>query len=567
MRQLPGIAVSTLALLTAGLCGSFEAASAGPPAGSQDGWPKRPWTSAMAEHLWNRAGFGASSDEIEAWVESGQTQVVEKLLSTPRIPAPAFHWQRPALRNIEFPSVRFGDPARDSGNLARALPDRFEGLTRLEGVYEYSAWWFDRMLRSEDPLRDRMTLFWHGHFATSIREVTDFYGMIEQNIFLREHALESFEDLLRGIARDRVMLAYLNNDVNRRGYANENWARELMELFSLGDGNFTETDVKEVARAFTGWTHRNGEFRFDRSLHDSGQKTVLGVSGKLDGDDVIDIILEQEACGRWIAGEILLYLEGRPPSPARRQHYGKLLQGNEYHIGNMLRALFLDPEFYSESTVGKRVSSPIDYLVGCARRTGARPPGLFFVAGGQILGQRIFMPPSVNGWEGGMTWINTASVLQRSSLAGVLLGQFSIENLIEGNVIPSATIEGGANLRPEGGKKKYDFYSKHVLMLRNAEYAAWDSVVDLAGIIGAQVDPESAAQDGDNKQLSRLLLNELLAVQPSAASIDSMAVKLTELHTRHNVPQGRLFEDTAQAEAILREAAYHVFGLVEAQLN
>lgn len=563
MRQLPDIATFTSALLAAGLCASFYAA----PLGSQASAPMNPWTAAMAEHLWNRAGFGASSAEIEAWVKLGQARVVESLIARPRDAAPAFDWKRPALRNIEIPSTRKGDPARDSGNLARALPDRFEGLTRLEGMYEYSAWWFERMLRSEDPLRDRMTLFWHGHFATSVREVTDFYGMIEQNIFLRAHALESFEDLLRGIARDRVMLAYLNNDVNRRGYANENWARELMELFSLGDGNFTETDVKEVARAFTGWTHRNGEFCFDRSLHDSGQKTVLGVSGKLDGDDVIDIILEQEACGRWIAGEILRYLEGRPPSQARVQHYGKLLQGNDYHIGNMLRELFLDPEFYSESTIGKRVSSPIDYLVGCARRTGARPPGLFFVAGGQILGQRIFMPPSVNGWEGGMTWINTASVLQRSSLAGVLLGQFSIENLIEGNVIPSATIEGGANLRPEGGKKKYDFYSKHVLMLRNAEYAAWDSVVDLAGIIGAQVNADFADKDRDNKRLARLLLNELLAVQPSEASIESIAAKLTELHTLHDVPQGRLFEDTADAEAILRAAAYHVFGLVEAQLN
>ncbi|MGH8311468.1 MAG: DUF1800 domain-containing protein, partial [Steroidobacteraceae bacterium] len=289
------------------------------------------------------------------------------------------------------------------------------------------------MIESDDPLRDRMTVFWHGHFCSSVKEVASSQDMINQIQFLRGHALGRFEALVRGIGRDPAMLRYLNNDNNVKDHPNENWARELMELFSLGDGNYTETDIKQAARAFTGWSRDltgSGSFEYKRTDHDFGGKRVLSVDGNLDGDHVIDIVLEQPACGRFLARKILAYLEGVPPTQERVDDYADFLRKNSYDFGKMLRRLFRDPQFYRDEVVGSRVTAPVEYLVGAARRLEIDPPGQMVLNAGDVLGQRLFWPPSVKGWEEGMAWITTATMMQRSNMIGVMVGLVDVRELL-----------------------------------------------------------------------------------------------------------------------------------------
>ena len=296
-------------------------------------------------------------------------------------------------------------------------------------LIEFRIWWVRRMLSGVDPLRERMTLFWHGHFTSSFEDVRNSHEMIQQNELFRAEGLGSFASLLHDVARDPAMLEYLDNDVNRVGEPNENFARELMELFTLGEGHYTEQDVREVARAFTGWSDRGGVFRFQRRGHDFGRKTVLGESGNFFGGQVLDLLLEQEACPRWIATQLLEYFEGVEAEEARVERYAALLRDNDYEVSALLRALFLDPDFYRDEVVGMRVASPIDYLVSTARKLGVEPPPELIVGGARLLGESLLEPPNVEGWEGGLAWITTSSLMTRANLVGVMLGAVHLEEL------------------------------------------------------------------------------------------------------------------------------------------
>jgi uncharacterized protein DUF1800 len=402
-------------VLAAGTVFSQSAPDAGAPE----------WTARTVEHLYNRAGFGARSAEIEAGVHLGREALVKKLLtgSGPRA--------EPFLVE-EHGRPRPGELAGLDADARREKIAQYRREDQRQ-IVQFAGWWVEQMLSGNDPLRERMTLLWHGWFTSSMRDVKNSGAMIRQNEFLREHALGSFRELVHGILRDPAMLDYLDNNKNRKDAPNENLARELMELFTLGEGHYTEQDVKEAARALSGWWSRDGEFFVNRRQHDGGTKTVLGRTGAFDADDLADILLEQEACPRWVASRLIEHLEGRAPSPQRVADYASFLRAHDFRIDAFLERLFNDPEFYADDVVAARISGPLDFLVGSCKRLGIDPPPAVVASAAGILGQRVFDPPSVKGWDGGRAWITTSSFLQRGNMAGMLLGVVKIEDVMKGD--------------------------------------------------------------------------------------------------------------------------------------
>ena len=431
------------------------------------------------------------------------------------------------------------------------------------------------MIRADDPLRDHMTVFWHGHFVSSIKEVARAQKMITQIQFLRDNALGPFETLMRGIGRDPAMLVYLNNDSNVKDHPNENWSRELMELFSLGDGNYTEDDIKQASRAFTGWSEEDGRFVNHRLEHDFGQKTVLGESGNFDGDDVITILLKQPACGRFLAKKLITYFEGVAPSAERTEDYAAFLRNNDYHIGKLLRRLFKDPAFYRDEVVGTRVSGPIEYLVGMARRLQVDPPGQMVITSGSVLGQRLFWPPSVKGWDGGMNWITTASLMHRSNMAGVMLGLVQVDRLMtddefdEGAKMSEAPAMQSSANDPNAMSSDATSKDKKKPKSRSGAFNALDYIQET----GWQPDLslrsrlKSVAARASDAAIVQNLLGELLAVAPASGTESDLVRFLHDEREKTGVAEGALLDDAEVGETLLRRLAHLILSLPEAQLN
>ncbi len=512
------------------------------------------WDARAAEHLINRAGFGARPEEIARAVELGAEGFVDALLAGPgtepaRFPAERFDY-RAAMRAVAM-SAGSDDPQSRRLEFAEA-----DGLRDADQAQRdrYLDFWMERLLAAEDPLRERMTLFWHGYFTSSYRDVKNSYELIAQNEFLRTNALGRFSDLVRGIARDPAMLEYLDNDSNRKGHPNENFARELMELFTLGEGHYGEHDVKEAARAFTGWTDEDGVFTFEWRRHDFGYKTVLGKTGRLDGDDVLDILLAQETCARFVAARLLGYFEGSKPVEERVAEYAALLRASEYDLASFLRHLFLDPRFYRAEIVGARVASPLDYLIGCARRLGLEPPGRFLALASAALGERLFDPPNVKGWEGGEAWITTASLIGRSNQVGALLGVVEARDVLgrgARRVDPDAdsdTPQDGDGAREPGSRN-------------SGRLAAGTSrFLDLSGRVGAS----GLARD---EAIVDLLLSELLAVPPSPEIRSEALAFLATARGESPKREGRRLVGREGVEPVLRRLAHFILSLPDAHLN
>jgi uncharacterized protein (DUF1800 family) len=352
-----------------------------------------PWNARWAGHLLRRAAFGASPERLGRAVREGPEKTIDELLT--------------------------GSPdcAETDAILARAG----EQFVSLESIDMIRGWWVYAMLYGGHPLREKMTLFWHDHFATSVVKVKSPALMYRQNQLLRKHALGKFGLFLRQVGRDVAMLLWLDSNQNVKGRPNENYARELMELFSLGVGNYTEKDVQEAARAFTGW-HTDDEqtaFAFSNDDHDDGVKTVLGKSGKWTGDDLIPILLERPACGLFIAGKIYreFISETAPPRRlleplARRFH----TSGGDIAdlVGTMLRSRL----FFSSHAFQRRIKSPVEFVLGAVQ---AAWPGPFGTPGLAVaisrMGQKLFAPPNVKGWPGGRSWLNTSTLLARNNFA------------------------------------------------------------------------------------------------------------------------------------------------------
>ena len=545
------------------------------------------WNARAAEHLLNRAGFGARPAEIERAVRVGQAAFVEELLAGYGEDEPFFldPPQRPARAEM----AAMGPDAR------REAQGRYRRKQR-ELLFQFSGWWIEEMLDGRHPLRERMTLFWHGYFTSSFREVRDAAAMVRQNELCREHALARFDQLLREMLRDPAMLAYLDNDQNRKASPNENLARELMELFTLGEGNYTEQDVKEAARALTGWQAREGEEAFfNRRQHDRGRKTVLGVSANLDADGLVDVLLEQPACPRWVAGKLLAWFEGREPREARLAEYAAHLKSSGWDVSAFLRKLFLDPQFYSEDVVGTRIAGPVEYLVGSCRRLGLEPPPqLVWLAAGQ-LGQRLFDPPNVKGWEGGAAWVTTSSLLQRGNYAGMLLGVVKLDDVLrpDPEMSPEMTMdeasmdendegmdgvdEGPSEPRESARERTGGEAQDGPAAARaRARIQAAGLGAELGGLrrLGELYRPSlnlsarcaRAGAAGDAAILGHLC-SELLAVEVTAPSRAVLARFLAQERGSLGVADGKLLEHQPGAEKLLRRLAHLILSLPEAQLH
>jgi len=396
--------------------------------------PADPWDARKAAHLLRRAGFGPLPEEVDRAVAAGLDRTVDALFAfPPDPPAPAV-----------FDDVRGAEQQLDSTLEAlRAAKQRIDLKTHpeLRALYQevgrqhgraivtLATWWLDRMATSPAPLQEKLVLFWHGHFTSAFGDVHDAVAMFNQNQLYRRSAAGNFARLLDGVARDPAMLRYLNNDANRKGHPNENWARELMELFTMGIGHYTETDVKESARAWTGWTlrdYRTAEdrrvFAFKLMIHDDGPKMFLGQAGPWDGTDVMRIILGQEATPRWIAGKLAAFFVGPAPDAGLVAAMAQQLRAANYELTPALKTMLRSRAFYRPDVMLAQVKGPVEFAVGAVRHLGINAPDwvrVYQAAG--AMGQRLFFPPTVAGWHGGTSWINAGTIFARTDLAAGLI--------------------------------------------------------------------------------------------------------------------------------------------------
>jgi uncharacterized protein (DUF1800 family) len=306
--------------------------------------------------------------------------------------------------------------------------------------------WMTRMATSPAQLREKMTLFWHGHFACRVRQPE---AALRLNNTLRRLALGKFPDLLLAVSREPAMLQFLNNQQNKKEHPNENFAREVMELFTLGRGNYTEHDVKEAARAFTGWGYGNangaaGSFLFRARQHDDGPKTFLGQTGNLGGEDVLRIILNQPAAATFLVTKLYRFFVNDVPDPTRIAPLAARFRASGYDISDLLEHVFSADWFYDAANVGTHIKSPVELVAGLRRSLGLEfEQELPLLNYQKALGQTLFMPPNVAGWPGGRSWIDSSSLLLRLQLPAVLLKNAAFNVVLK---------EDENDIRPQMGK-------------------------------------------------------------------------------------------------------------------
>jgi uncharacterized protein (DUF1800 family) len=378
---------------------------------------KEQWTYDTSAHLAARAGFGESLSQLERWTQQGMEATIQELLhpvsDTTAPPSCAAPNQFPQLQE----RVRLAKSAEEKKEARRALREVIK-----QQLHELINWWTQRMLTTQAPLVEKMTLFWHGHFATSALKVRSPYKVWQQNETFRRHGLGSFAALTKAISRDPAMMVYLDVQTSHAEHPNENFARELMELFTLGEGNFTEDDVKVAARAFTGYRiNRLEEFRFVGRQFDGGSKTFLQQTGNWNGDQIIDIILQQPAAAKFISSKLWKFFAYEDPDSQLTDKLAELFRKN-YEIRPLLETIFSSEEFYSQRARDAIVKSPVQYVVESGRTLGVNlPTGRTLSVVYQRLGQVPFFPPNVKGWDGGKSWINTATLTFRYQLARQLV--------------------------------------------------------------------------------------------------------------------------------------------------
>ena len=358
---------------------------------------ERPWTKRLAAHLYRRAGFSATSGQLDAALSAGANATIEALCT-------------PASSSA-------------SADFDRAVATLAERTAAGGNPQQLSAWWLYRMAGTHDPLLEKLTLFWHGHFATSAAKVDKPRLMLAQNELFRRHARGKFEAMVKGVSRDPAMLIYLDSTSNRRIRPNENYARELLELFCLGVGNYTEKDIKEVARAFTGSEVRADKFAFNSIQHDTGTKTFFGRSGNFDGDQAVRVVLDQPAAAQFIARKLIRFFAFDEPTPSDAvvEPLAKKLRETDFEIRPAVRMLFGSNLFFSEHAVGRKVRSPVELCVGLLRALGGTTNLVKAAQGLSELGQALFFPPNVKGWDGGRAWINSSTLLGRANFVRRLL--------------------------------------------------------------------------------------------------------------------------------------------------
>ena len=380
------------------------------------------WDYGKAAHLLNRLGFGGTPAQIESVHGQGLDAVLRQLVDVhdepDRVPPPA--WAHPEnLKEIQTALQALKPDSAERKDKMRQMQE-----TRAAQILDFRRWWLNRMKTAQNPLREKMTLFWHGHFATSIQKVNNCYWMWLQNDTLRRNALGNFKSLTRQMSRDPAMMIYLDLQQSRKEHPNENWARELMELFTVGIGHYTEQDIRESARAFTGYRLDNitQEFQFAAGQQDTTQKTFMGKTGAWDGDDVIDILMEQPACAEFIARKLWRFFVEDEPSAKIVSAVASRLRAERYEIRPVLREIFSSAEFFSENAMHSHIKSPIEFLIQTITLLESElPPPRILQNAMTQMGQLLFAPPNVKGWDGGRAWISPSTLLFRYNFAGYLI--------------------------------------------------------------------------------------------------------------------------------------------------
>ncbi len=382
--------------------------------------PPSRWDEGAAAHLLSRVGFGGTPEEIAAVQAKGLERAVHDLVepgaAALEVAAPG--WAHPHdLRALRREALT----ARQSGDKRKVRQAR-----KIEGeeLLDLRRWWLGWMGATPAPLVEKMTLFWHGHFATSAEKVKDAYWMWRQNATLRRHALGNFVTLTKEISRDPAMMIYLDLPQSRRQHPNENWARELMELFTVGIGNYTELDVREAARAFTGYRLNlaTQQFWFAPGEHDAAPKKFLSRSGSFNGDDVIDILAKQPSCAQFVGKKLCRYFVADDPAPALVDGVAGRLCAHNFEMKPVLREIFSSAEFYSPANVRTQIKSPAQFVVQTCKLLGCELPAAPIAQNAmRQMGQVVFAPPNVKGWDGGKSWISTSTLLFRNNFANYLI--------------------------------------------------------------------------------------------------------------------------------------------------
>jgi uncharacterized protein (DUF1800 family) len=382
--------------------------------------PPSRWDEGAAAHLLGRAALGGTPEEAAAVQAKGLARAVQEMVE-PGASAFALQppdWARPRdLRSLRMEARA----ARRGGDKTKVQAER-----KMEGdeLLDLRRWWLGWMGATPAPLVEKMTLFWHGHFATSAEKVKDGYWMWRQNDTQRRQALGNFVALTKAMSRDPAMMIYLDLPQSRLEHPNENWARELMELFTVGIGNYSEQDVRESARAFTGYrlNFATQQFYFARGQHDAGPKTFLGRKGNFNGDDVIDILTKQPACSQFIGKKLCRYFIADEPAPALVEAVAGSLRTHNFEMKPVLREIFSSEEFYAQANVRSQIKSPAQYLVETCKLLNCQLPAPPIAQGAmRQMGQLLFAPPNVKGWDGGKSWISTSTLLFRNNFANYLI--------------------------------------------------------------------------------------------------------------------------------------------------
>jgi uncharacterized protein (DUF1800 family) len=365
---------------------------------------KVPWDLRRVVHLHRRAGFAATWTEIQRDLKDGPKASIDRLLA-----------------GRVYGEVTPADFARAADLLGTAAGDSGDPM-RLR------AWWVYRMLFGPDPLGERLILLWHNHFATSNLKVDDLAAMRRQNELFRKYARAPFSELLGAVLRDPALLVWLDAPANRKGHPNENLARELMELFTLGIGHYTETDVKEAARALTGWSIKDDAFAEVGATHDPGDKTILGKKGRWKAPDLARILLEHPATAHRIAFRICQLLLGEQALPvADLDALAEGLRRRDLDVGWAVETVLRSRLFFADDQIGNRVLAPVEYVVGAARALELfEPPANTLILAEWVtrLGQELFYPPNVGGWPGGRAWLTSRSLIARVNFAtNIVSGQ------------------------------------------------------------------------------------------------------------------------------------------------
>ncbi len=350
-----------------------------------------PWDLPRVGHLYRRAGFGATYSELEAGLKAGPDALIAQLLQ--------------------------GGPGLAEFDAEMALLAK--NLARYNDVAHLRAWWLSRMLHSPHPLQEKITLFWHNHFATSYAKVQSTRFMLGQYELLRRHALGHFSEMLREMSSDPAMLIWLDGRDSKKGNPNENYARELMELFSLGIGHYTEKDIREAARAFTGWEIQGINVVFNPKQHDDSKKTVLGQTGNWSADDIVRICLEQQSAAPFLVGKLYRFLisESVAPTPELLEPLSQQFRSSGYDFGALVKTMLSSNLFFSPLVYRTRIKAPVDFVLNIVRGLEGKIGATALAQSLEQLGQNLFSPPSVKGWDGGKTWLNGQTLLFRQNLA------------------------------------------------------------------------------------------------------------------------------------------------------